>query len=313
MVKSTGREKESLWIAADWGSTHLNYWIVSCVTGKIVAKGQKKQGKKFFENENFEIILSKNLTSHICEQEVTDVLCCGMIGSKQGWVETPYVQVPCSPLLNKNSLKVLSKDKRLNVRIIPGLKQIENPDVMRGEETQILGYLSLNPDFEGTICFTGTHTKWVDILSGNVISFETFMTGEMFDLLVNNSMLKSSVSSEKLDLNECRNAALEIFSSPQKFSSNLFKLRSKSLLNGLSPKTVRSRLSGYVIGLELSGSKNFWLGHDVVVVGTKPVTSIYEKVLKDLGIKTKTFLSGELSFKGLQTIYHKVSMNDNLK
>jgi len=74
------------------------------------------------------------------------------------------------------------------MHILPGLKQDKNPDVMRGEETQIAGFLAGNPDFDGVLCLPGTHTKWVHISAKEIVSFQTVMTGELFALLSQNSV-----------------------------------------------------------------------------------------------------------------------------
>ena len=309
MVKSTEQNNKPYWIGIDWGTTNLRYWVISKETGDIVGAEEKQQGIKSIVEGAFEDVILEMLVSYDFKQEVIDILCCGMIGSKQGWREIDYVQSPCSPQLAKNVVKVSTKDPRLNVRIIPGLKQSQIPDIMRGEETQILGFLNKNPDFEGVMCFTGTHTKWVKIGGGEVIFFETFMTGEMFDVLSNHSIIKFSASSGQINMNEAKEAALEIFDKPHKFSSHLFKLRANNLLNHSPATETRSRLSGYTIGLEIAGSRHFWLGNNVIIVGTHPVAEIYSEVLKKQGVKSRIFLSNELSLNGLKVTYQSL-LND---
>ena len=309
MAKSTAQQFKPFWVGIDWGTTNLRYWVISKDTGDIIETGQKCQGIKVVLEKKFEDIVLEILASNMPKQEVTDILCCGMIGSKQGWQEVEYVQSPCSPQLAKNVVKVETKDSRLRVQIIPGIKQSKIPDMMRGEETQILGFLNSYPNFEGIICFTGTHTKWVKIGEGEVIFFETFMTGEIYDILLNHSMIKFSALVGKIGINESKNAALEIFNKPYKFSSHIFKLRADDLLNGVSGNQIKSRLSGYIIGLEIAGSKNFWLGSDVVIVGNPPVTEIYNEVLKELGIKSRIFFPNELALSGLKSTYRRLLNN----
>jgi 2-dehydro-3-deoxygalactonokinase len=89
-----------------------------------------------------------------------------------------------------------TKDPRLRVSILPGLKQAVPPDVMRGEETQIAGFLAAAPGFDGVLCLPGTHAKWVQISAEEVVSFRTFMTGELFDLLSTQSVLRHSIAGE---------------------------------------------------------------------------------------------------------------------
>ena len=120
------------------------------------------------------------------------VIACGMVGARQGWIEAPYSQVPCAPV-GLSMIKPVVEDTRLDVSILPGLSQTDPADVMRGEETQIAGYLAENPGFDGVLCLPGTHTKWAHISAGEVVSFRTFMTGELFALVSSQSVLRHSV------------------------------------------------------------------------------------------------------------------------
>ncbi len=303
MVKSTELKHNSFWVAVDWGSTNLRYWLISKDTGKTILNGKKKFGVRFVSNGNFEEILYNLIVDFLPQNGKIDILCCGMVGSKQGWQEITYAHSPRSPKLAENVERITTDDPRLNVMIIPGLMQRNTPDIMRGEETQILGFLCQNPDFEGVICFTGTHSKWVKISDGEITFFKTFMTGEMFEILSKHSLLKFSVSSGIIDIEEARNAAIDILTHPHKFSSHLFGLRANDLLNNASPTHIKSRLSGYIIGLEIAGSKNFWIGNEVVIVGIDPITQIYQAVLEEQGIDLNTYLSDELSLSGLKATY----------
>lgn len=91
--------------------------------------------------------------------------------------------VPCAPPSIRNATGVDAADPRLDVLILPGIKQLTPPDVMRGEETQIAGFLADNQNYTGTLCLPGTHTKWVALKDGRIERFRTFMTGETFALL----------------------------------------------------------------------------------------------------------------------------------
>ena len=106
----------------------------------------------------------------------------------------PYASIPYNLMQEVDNVKVSCSDDRLNVRILGGLRQDNPADVMRGEETQIRVFVNFS-NFDGIICLPGTHTKWVHVSAGEVISFRTFMSGELFDLLSKYSVLKHSVKS----------------------------------------------------------------------------------------------------------------------
>ena len=118
---------------------------------------------------------------------------------RQGWIEAPYATVPCAALTPGRLVRPQLVDARLSVHVVPGLKQETPADVMRGEETQIAGFLAQEPQFDGVLCLPGTHTKWVRVSAGEVVSFQTFMTGEMFALLSGQSVLRHGTAGDGWD------------------------------------------------------------------------------------------------------------------
>jgi 2-dehydro-3-deoxygalactonokinase len=228
------------------------------------------------------------------------IIICGMAGAKTGWKEAAYLKAPCPPINEEKIIQVETEDQRISVSIIPGIMQKSPPDVMRGEETQIAGYLSKNPDFDGIICLPGTHTKWVHISAGEIVSFKTFMTGEIFLSLSEHSILKSSVQSDGLDLTSFLEAFEDTYSNPALLSSKLFGLRAADLLENTSSKLLKSKLSGYLIGSELAGAKSYWLGQNIVMIGNNDLCILYQKALKKLGLNATIENTQNVTLYGLQ-------------
>ena len=137
--------------------------------------------------------------------------------------------------------------------------------------------MSIFSNFDGIICLPGTHTKWVHVSAGEVISFRTFMSGELFDLVSRYSVLKHSVKSDDWNDKEFKSAVSESISNPQKIFSDFFKLRADHLLKQVEQSELRSKLSGYIIGAELAGAKPYWLGQNVVILGNDNLSKIYKK------------------------------------
>ena len=167
------------WIAVDWGTSRLRAWAMR--DGVPVADAASDKGMGVLDRTGFEAAL-RELIEPWLGSDVMMVVACGMVGSRQGWAEAAYAAVPCAPSSGR-ATRANTRDPRLSVHILPGLKQNDPADVMRGEETQIAGHLARAPGFDGVICLPGTHTKWAQISAGEVVSFRTFMTGEMFALL----------------------------------------------------------------------------------------------------------------------------------
>jgi 2-dehydro-3-deoxygalactonokinase len=222
-----------------------------------------------------------------------------MVGAKQGWMEAPYATVPYNLMQETDSVKVICSDNRLDVRILGGLKQNNPADVMRGEETQIRGFLSDFADFDGIVCLPGTHTKWVHVSAGEVVSFRTFISGELFALMSEYSVLKYSVNSEGWSDQEFKSAVSESISNPQKIFSHFFNLRADDLLNNVAKPVLRSKLSGYIIGAELAGAKPYWLGQNVVILADNNLSKTYKAALEGQGIFAQEVDATKCTLDGL--------------
>ena len=232
------------------------------------------------------------------------VVACGMVGARQGWAEAKYDRVPC-PAAAPGFTKVPNTNG-LDVHIIPGICQDSPADVMRGEETQIAGFLSRNPNWDGVVCLPGSHTKWVHVSADEVVSFQTYMTGEMFAAISNNTVLKHSVDSIGWDDDVFATAVAETMSRPERLAANLFSLRAEGLLHNMTNETARSRLSGLLIGAELAGARPYWLGQQIAVIGAGNIASLYVKALALQGAPATQVQGDSVTLAGLIAAYRRL-------
>lgn len=291
------------WIAADWGTSRLRVWAMQGST--VVEQAQSDQGMARLEREEFEAALLALIEPWLPNTK-TPVIACGMVGARQGWVEAPYAAVPCLPL-STHLVKTACQDPRLDVRVISGLKQPNPADVMRGEETQIAGFLALNDGWDGVICLPGTHSKWVHVSAGEVVSFQTFMTGEQFALLSGASVLRHSVQTladtGAWDKSAFAEAVGDTLSRPERLAAYLFNLRARDLLEDQDPATASARLSGLLIGAELGAARPFWLGQNVALVGAAPLSDIYAQALAAQGVSATVADGARMTLAGLTAAY----------
>lgn len=290
--------KELYWIAVDWGSSNLRVWALD-KRHKILDSSSSSDGMLSLETGDFEPLLLEQISNWIADDVNIPVLCCGMVGAKQGWLEAPYATVPYNLMQEIDSVKVICRDNQLDVRILGGLKQNNPADVMRGEETQIRGFLSVFSDFDGIVCLPGTHTKWVHVSAGEVVSFRTFISGELFALMSEYSVLKHSVNSDGWIDQEFKSAVSESISNPQKIFSDFFKLRADDLLNKVEKSVLRSKLSGYIIGAELAGAKPYWLGQNIVILADNNLSKTYKAALEGQGIFAQEVDATKCTLDGL--------------
>ena len=180
-------EIKAKWIAADWGTTHMRAWAIG-EEDSVLAFRESNEGMKDLQQNEFEPVLLRLIESWLDDTKVTTVMACGMVGAKQGWVETPYLKTPCVPLDNNQLTTANTHDKRIKVHLVPGVMQHHPADIMRGEETQIAGFINKNLDFNGVVCLPGTHAKWANIKEGQITSFKTFMTGDLFGVISSHTL-----------------------------------------------------------------------------------------------------------------------------
>ena len=286
------------WIAVDWGTSNLRAWAMGA--DGIVAHATSPEGMGKLARAEFEPALLRLISSWMGAGSIS-VIACGMVGSRQGWFEAPYRTTPCTPIEPGALVVVPTQDARLQMMIAPGLKQIAPADVMRGEETQIAGALALLPGFDGVICLPGTHSKWVHISAGEVVSFQTFLTGEMFALLSEQSVLRHGMGDGGWQDDAFDQGIAEALSHPEKIAARLFTLRAEGLIAGLASGAARARLSGLLIGIELAAAKPYWLGRDVVLVGTAALSANYARALATQGLTADQLDATACTLSGLAT------------
>lgn len=267
------------WIAIDWGTTNLRIWAMSGDT--VLDRRESADGMGTLARDQFEPALLR-LAGDWTDSADTAVAC-GMVGSRQGWVEAPYVSVPCTPGQARPVIAPMASDG-LTVHVIPGICQASPADVMRGEETQIAGYLALNPEFDGVICLPGTHTKWAHVSAGELVSFQTYMTGELFSAIGGHTVLRHSVQSDDWDSAAFDAGLVAGMERPERIAARLFSLRAEGLLTGLPAAAARAQLSGLLIGAELIAARPYWLGQNVAIVSDGRLGTLYQTALSHQGV-----------------------------
>jgi 2-dehydro-3-deoxygalactonokinase len=244
------------YVAIDWGTSSFRLWLIAA-DGSVLAERRSGEGMTTANTTGFTIVLQSHLDA-IDAPAGLPVIVCGMAGARQGWVEAGYLDTPAA-LSGIPAAAVRVPGIDADIRILPGLAQRDaaQPDVMRGEETQLLGAASTLGAGEHLVCMPGTHSKWVRIADGRVTGFSTFMTGELFETLSKHTILSHSVSDGSAvdGAGEAfRSAVLQALDNPARITSQLFSVRARQLLAGTPASDGRARLSGTLIGCEIAGA-----------------------------------------------------------
>ena len=295
--------------AVDWGTSSFRLWLMDA-EDTVLAERRSGEGMTSAAQTGFPEVLAAHLSALEAPSDLP-VIICGMAGARQGWVEAGYVDVPAPlPAVLAGAVRVGGIDR--DVRILPGLAQRKSdaPDVMRGEETQLLGALQSAAESRQIVCMPGTHSKWVPVTDDLVTSFSTFMTGDLFDLLSKHSVLSHSVAgaaSFDADCPAFLSAVEAAFRAPQRVSNILFTVRSGTLLQDLSPTDAAARLSGTLIGLEIAGALGSAAERPVIrLVASGKLRSLYESALSVLSLSFQTIDADEAVRRGLSAAAHKI-------
>ena len=293
------------WIAVDWGTSNLRAWGRSA-TGEVLVEASSDRGMARLDRAGFEPALLDLIDGWLPQDRKTPVIACGMAGARQGWIEVPYRQAPCKPDVGNSFGCPETKDPRLKVRVLAGIKQTKPPDVMRGEETQIAGVLLENPGFAGVLCLPGTHTKWVEISNGVIARFQTFMTGELFNLLATQSVLRHSVEGAGWDRSAFADSVKSMMSEPQDFAARLFSIRADTLISGTGHAVANSRLSGILLGAEFAAARRYWQGQEVTIVGNGTQSDMYAEGLRNLDQSPRIVDASSVTLAGLKSAYDQL-------
>ncbi|MFM7026333.1 MAG: 2-dehydro-3-deoxygalactonokinase, partial [Limnohabitans sp.] len=222
-----------------------------------------------------------------------DALCLlsGMVGSHQGWQEAPYC--PCPAGFAELSQHLLWLEAH-RLAIVPGLSVEHHDglpcaqhDVMRGEEIQIFGALSLAGLQDATVVLPGTHSKWAQVQRGRVMQFRSFMTGEVYALLSQHSILSRTLPAEAPWHEATFLDAVQLAQRTPSVLSSIFATRTLSLFHTLPADRHPSFLSGLLIGEELRAMQAQASNQTLLLIGASALTTRYRSALQALGLSCR--------------------------
>lgn len=298
-------------IAIDWGSSSLRGYLLDAA-GAIVERRESPGGILRVRGGDFAAALQGEVGDWLSAHPGALVIMSGMIGSRQGWREVPYVACPADLGEIAAGLERVDWGEG-EAWIVPGMldeARADQPDVMRGEETQVLGALSALSKGSGLVCLPGTHSKWVRVEGGAIQGFATYMTGEVYDLLQGHSILsrlmtKGSVSADRWFLE-----GVEL-GQEGGLLNRLFSARSRALTGDLPESAVRSYLSGLLIGDELASAVPDQPS-EVCLLGAVALTELYEAALGRLGHTTR-LLDSDAVAAGLFALTKQLAASGRLE
>lgn len=270
-------------IGLDWGTSSLRAFLIGA-QGDVLDQVSRPQGIMHVENGDFDGVF-RDL---VAGWATLPVIASGMITSRNGWVETPYVPVPAGARELADALVPHPVSDGRTITFVTGMttEQGGMPDVMRGEETQIIGACALGMS-DGVFVLPGTHSKWITVRANRIEDYATFMTGEVFAALRDHTILGTLMQDAPF-----HGAAFEMgcrvgLETGDRLLHDLFSVRTLPLFGRISGDMVEDYLSGLLIGAELKGAACTRVTGPVTIVGRTDLADRYDSALSVAGVQTQ--------------------------
>jgi 2-dehydro-3-deoxygalactonokinase len=286
-------------IAIDWGTTHLRAYRLNA-DGSIRSAKSSPAGIMSIAGGDFETALSEILVDWN-EAADREVFMSGMVGSRQGWIEVPYVPCPAGLSDLAAGFRSAPTNGDRKVLVCPGLVCRDSsgvPDVMRGEEVQIFGALSISAKSTATICLPGTHSKHAVVHDNAITGFITHMTGEVFALLREHSILGRLMAPRRADL-DAFDDGVRRARQQGGLLHHIFGVRTRMLMNEMESASLADYLSGILIGHELASAD---LGAPVLIVAASELGALYQRAIGHAGIEAELIAGDVATARGLHAV-----------
>jgi 2-dehydro-3-deoxygalactonokinase len=281
-------------IGVDWGTTSFRAWRFGA-DGAVLDTRSAPRGILTVTDGDFAGVLAQECGAWLAAGE-RRVLLSGMVGSRQGWVEAPYLSCPAGTA-ELAAAQVPVPFEAATIRLVPGLAAHDGqnvPEVMRGEETQLAG-LDLA---DGIACLPGSHSKWARLESGRVAGFETYFSGEAFAALRSATILGRMMRDAPMDL-AAFDRGLARARGPGHLLHHLFGVRTLGLTGDLTETASASYLSGLLIGHEVAAAMP--PRAHVTIVANPELACLYARAVGLLG-GTATTAPQDAAARGLARI-----------
>lgn len=273
-------------IGIDWGTSSLRAFLISAA-GEVLDSVRSPEGIMHVPGKDFEAVFAR-LVQSLTSGKTLPIVVSGMITSRNGWVETPYVTTPMGPNTLAQSLVAHRTQCGALIHFVTGASTVHasGPDVMRGEETQIIGSTALGMT-DGLFVMPGTHSKWVRVSDGQIQDFATYMTGEIFASLKDHTILGTLMEPGDFDRAAFEKGVAGAQEPGASLLHDLFHVRTLPLMGQIKGAEVADYLSGLLIGTEIvAAMREVEPASRITIVGRSDLADRYEIALRCAGLES---------------------------
>ena len=289
---------EPRFIAVDWGTTRMRASLVDR-GGVVTAHAQSDAGVQSVSPGGFPAALRAACGPWFEAYPGLPVVMAGMVGSRNGWIEAPYLHCPCGLSEVAGQLTAIGGLGR-DVLVVPGVDmrwEDGSYDVMRGEETQVFG---TGVD-DGLVCLPGTHSKWVEMAGGRMTRFASFVTGELYAALSGSFVARLAEAPDDPEAGQAEAATATRAGGG--LIRALFQARTRVLAGDMSPRAVRPFLSRLLVETEVAGAAElFGQARLIHLLASDPQLSVYRRVLESRGLAVSVVDPATATLAGLNRI-----------
>lgn len=275
-------------IAVDWGSSNRRAWALG-PDGGIAAERSDSLGVLSVQDTRFSESLASFLGDWVSADSRNPIVIAGMAGSRMGWVEVPYVPAPAALVDLAKHLAKAGRIANSDCWIVPGMSidGAVQPEVMRGEECQILGALLQRSQSDGVFLLPGTHSKWARVSARRLTDFRTYITGEMFNLLRQSGTLAQLMTGDAED-KDAFARGVRATGPDTEFLNRIFSARSLALFGRLEGRVMASYVSGLLVATEMRDALAVWpdlMTSGATCIGSSAMLARYQACASLLGFK----------------------------
>ncbi len=272
-------------VAVDWGTTHRRIFHIAA-DGAVIARHADDRGILNVSDFPAEVAALRAAAGD------APLLLAGMVGSNRGWIDVPYVDTPA----DLAAIAAAVARPLPGVAVVPGVVQRDpvRPDIMRGEEVQLLGSLALGLIGDGLVCHPGTHTKWIEVETGCITRFRSVMTGDLLAALAAKSILSDLLAhapAADAAFLDGVDHALDAGDLP----AELFGARARVVTGQMAPADAASRISGLLIGSDIRIGLGRARADVVPLIGSADLCARFALALERAG-RESVVIDGEAAF-----------------